>query len=413
MPKRAKGITAAGVKSLPPGSCTDGGGLILLVRGPAARFWLYRYQVAGRRREMGLGAAVGRDAVSLAAARRRVDDLRQLVRANIDPLAKRDAEAAARAARLTFREVADRCIASREAGWRNNKHRAQWATTLETYAHPHFGDLAVADVDTGHVVAVLDQIWWVKPETASRVRGRIEAVLDFATAREWRHGENPARWRSHLENLLPARAKVMRVEHHAALPWREIGSFMAALRAQEGNAARALELIVLTAARTGEAIGARWPEIDFKTAVWTISAERMKAGKEHRVPLSEPTLVVLRGMLPLRNSGAGDWVFPGQKEGQPLSNMACLMLLRRMGRGDLTAHGFRSCFRDWAGESTAYLRELAEAALAHVVGNRVELAYRRGDALERRRPLMDAWADFCARGPAEEDNMVAIRKAVL
>jgi integrase len=417
MPKRAKGITAAGVKSLPPGSYTDGGGLILLVRGPAARFWLYRYQVAGRRREMGLGAAVGRDAVSLAAARRRADDLRRSVRAGIDPLAQRDAEAAAasasaaaKAARLTFRQVAGMCIASREAGWRNDKHRHQWQQTLTDFAYGHFGDLPVADVDTAHVMLALDPIWRVKPETASRVRGRIEAVLDYASAREWRRGENPARWRGHLESLLPARSKLATVEHHAALPWREIGSFMAALRAQEGNAAKALELIILTAARTKEAIGARWDEIDLKAKVWTIPAERMKAGKEHRVPLSEPALAVLLGMLPLRNPEAGDWVFPGQKEGRPLSNMACLMALRRMGRGDLTAHGFRSTFRDWAGESTSYPRELAEAALAHAIESKVEAAYRRGDALERRRPLMDDWASFCGRAPAaEEDNVVRLR----
>lgn len=418
MPRRAKGITAAGVKNLAPGSYTDGGGLILLVRGRESRFWLYRYQIGGRRREMGLGPAVGRDAVPLATARRRTDDLRRSVRAGIDPLAQRDAEAAAvkaaaaaRAAMLTFKQVAGMYIESHEAGWRNDKHRHQWGQSLSSFAYPYLGDMAVSDVDTGHVMAALEPIWRTKTETASRLRGRLEAVLDYARTRQWRSGENPARWKGHLENLLPARSKIAKVEHHAALPWRQIGTFMRELRAEEGNAARTLELLILTATRTGEAIGARWPEIDLGTGIWTIPANRMKAEKEHRVPLSPAAVVVLEGMLQVRNAEIGDWVFPGQKAGKPLSNMAALMLLRRMGRRDLTAHGFRSTFRDWAGESTNYPRELAETALAHTIGNKAELAYRREHALERRRPLMNDWATFCARAPSDESNVIPIRAA--
>jgi integrase len=241
------------------------------------------------------------------------------------------------------------------------------------------------------------------------VRGRIEAVLDYAKARGWRSGENPARWRGHVANMLPNRTKVARVEHHAALPWREIGGFMAELRDESGLGARALEFAILTAARTGEALGARWDEIDLQEAVWTVPGERMKAGREHRVPLSEAALAVLRTVLPLRDAKAGDWVFPGAKAGKALSGMAMLMLLRRMKRGDLTAHGFRSTFRDWTAETTGYPREVAEAALAHTLGDKVEAAYRRGDLFDKRRRLMDDWAAFCARPAAVGGTVTPIR----
>jgi integrase len=265
----------------------------------------------------------------------------------------------------------------------------------------------VQAVDVGFVMKVIEPIWAIKPETASRVRGRIESVLDWATARGYRQGENPARWRGHLENLLPKKSKVRRVEHHAALPYAEIAAFMAELRQQEGVAAHALEFAILTAARTGEVIGAKWDEIDPGERLWTVPADRMKAGKEHRVPLSDPALAILEGMRKIRQ---GDHIFPGGKAGRPISNMAMLMLLRRMGRGDLTAHGFRSSFRDWAAERTTFPAEVAEMALAHTVSDKVEAAYRRGDLFQKRRQLSDAWAQFCVAAPAA-GQVVPIRTA--
>ena len=292
--------------------------------------------------------------------------------------------------------MAELYVADHEAAWRNAKHRAQWRSTIATYAFPAFGDQPVAAVDTGDVMKALGPIWRAKPETAGRLRGRIEAVLDYATAREWRRGENPARWRGHLSKLLPARGKIARVQHHAALPWKEAGAFMAALRAEQGVAARALEFVVLTAARTGEALGARWAELDMDGRVWTVPAGRMKAQKEHRVPLSDPAMALLMRMAEFRPADANDdYVFPGQRKGKPLSDMALTMLLRRMGRADLTVHGFRSTFRDWCAEATSHPREVAEAALAHTVKDKVEAAYRRSDLFEKRARLMDEWADWC------------------
>jgi integrase len=268
----------------------------------------------------------------------------------------------------------------------------------------------VQAVDVGLVTKALEPIWHEKPETASRVRGRIEAVLDWATARGYRQGDNPARWRGHLENLLPARAKVRRVEHHAALPYGEIGAFMEDLRRQEGIAARALEAAILTAARTSEIICARWDELDFEAKLWTIPATRMKAGREHRVPLAEPMLANVELMETIR---LGEFVFPGGMAGKPLSNMAMAMVLRRLGRGDLTVHGFRSTFRDWAAECTNFPREVAEMALAHTLSDKVEAAYRRGDLFEKRRQLMEAWAKHCATTKINKgtDNVVSMARA--
>jgi integrase len=271
------------------------------------------------------------------------------------------------------------------------------------------GNLPVADVDTAHVMATLEPIWHAKPETAGRVRGRIESILDYAKARGWRTGENPARWRGRIANLLPKRGKVQRVQHHAALPWRDMGAFMVALRTEAGTAARALEFTVLTAARTGEVLGARWGEVDLSDAVWTVPSDRMKSGREHRIPLSEAAMAVLNALHPLIGAEPDDWVFPGGRAGRPLSGMAMLMLLRRMGRGDLTTHGFRSTFRDWTAETTAYAREVAEAALAHALGDKVEAAYRRGDLFEKRRRLMEEWAMFCFR-PTSAAEAVPLRK---
>jgi integrase len=422
MPRRAAGLTAAKVRTAAPGRYGDGNGLYLLVRSPEARFWLFRYTIAGRMREMGLGRA-GADAaaVPLAEARAKAAELHRAVRAGSDPLQQRAvAAAAARAAEqeatirsITFSAVADRFLAAHEAGWRNPKHQSQWRNTLQTYAHPHVGDLAVADVDTAHVLSVLEPIWHKKPETASRIRGRLEAVLDYAKVRGWREGENPARWRGHLDHLLPSRAKVAPVEHHAALPWGEIGAFVARLREQPGIAASALEFVILTAARTGEALGATWAEIDMKAAVWTVPAPRMKAKKEHRVPLSDAALAVLRAMAGLRTTDdPGAYVFPGARPRKPLSIMAMAMVLRRMDRGDLTVHGFRSTFRDWAAEATSYAREVAEAALAHALPDKVEAAYRRGDLFEKRKRLMEEWATFCERPMPVRGEVVPLRRVV-
>jgi integrase len=371
----------------------DGGGLYLQVAANGAKSWIYRYMLSGRAREMGLGPL---HIISLSEARTRAAECRRLRLDGIDPIearaTKRD-EAKLEAARsMTFDACARAYIDAHEAGWQNAKHREQWRNTLKTYASPEFGNLPVQAVDVRLIMKALEPIWHTKPETASRLRGRIEAVLDWATVRGFRNGENPARWRGHLDKLLPARSKVRKVEHHPALPYREIPAFMAALREQEGFAPLALEFLVLTAARTGEVIGARWEEFDLNERVWTIPATRMKAGKEHRVPLSERVVAIVQEQQEMR---LGEFVFPGQRAGKPLSNMAMLKLLDRMGREDVTTHGFRSTFRDWAAEQTNLPREVAEMALAHTIGDKVEAAYRRGDLFEKRCELMQEWERYC------------------
>jgi integrase len=376
-----------------PGMHPDGAGLYLQVSARGARSWILRYTLGGRTREMGLGALAD---VSLAEARKRAAEARKLCGEGIDPIearnAARRAERIAAASAVTFADCAASYVEAHKAGWRNAKHAAQWSATLRTYACPKLGKLAIQAVDTGLVLKVLEPIWRVKPETASRLRGRIEAVIDWATARGYRTGENPARWRGHLAKLLPARAKLRAVRHHPALPYAELPAFMAALRAQEGTAARALEFAILTAARTGEVVGARVEEIDRKEQVWTVPAARMKAGRAHRVPLSRSALAALEGVW--RPEGAA-FLFPGHKPGKHLSNMAMLALLKRMGRADLTVHGFRSTFRDWAAERTGHPREVVEMALAHSIGDKVEAAYRRGDLFDKRRTLMNDWARYC------------------
>jgi integrase len=383
-------LTALKIKGLKPGRHGDGGGLWLQVRDAERRSWLFRYTLHGRAREMGLGPAGD---VSLAEAREAARKCRAMLREGLDPLEQRRAARQAAHA-VTFREVCDRYLAAHQAAWRNEKHKWQWRQTLDL-ACQRIGARSVRDVDTGDVMSVLEPLWRERTETASRLRGRIEAVLDYATARDWRAGPNPAAWRGHLAKLLPAPGKVARVAHFAALAWPEIAPFMGELRAQEGVAAAALEFTILTAARSGETRGATWAELDLASAVWTVPASRMKAGREHRVPLSDVALAVLRRMEPLR-SGPDGYVFPGARAGRPLSDMAMIALLRRMGRGDLTAHGFRSSFRDWCAEATHYPRELAEAALAHTIEAKVEAAYRRGDLFAKRRALMADWAAHCA-----------------
>jgi integrase len=404
MPVRAAGLSAAKVKTAPSGRYGDGDGLYLFVRAPQSAFWVFRYTRAGRMREMGLGRARGRNAVLLAEARDKAGELHRMVKAGLDPLAERDAAAVAQQAKaeaqarhaITFRQVAEEYIAANAAGWRNPKHRAQWYSTLAAYAYPHLGHLPIADVSTDHVLGALRPIWQAKPETASRLRGRIEAVLTAATVKGVRAGENPARWRGHLAELLPARSKVAPVEHHAALPFADLPAFFLRLQAADGLGARALELAILTAARTGEVLGATWAEMDLDAALWTIPPVRMKARRGHRVPLSGVAVVLLRKLATIRQ---GEHVFAGQREAKPLSNMVLLMTLRRMKRADLTAHGFRSTFRDWAAETTSFPSEVVEMALAHAVGDAVEAAYRRGDLFEKRRALMEAWAIHCT-GPA-------------
>jgi integrase len=392
-----------------PGLYGDGGGLYLNVGPTGGKSWIFRFMLSGRAREMGLGAL---HTIGLKEARQKALDCRKQLLDGTDPLEARDAERNARrlnaASAITFSECAKKYIAANRAGWRNGKHADQWENTLTAYAYPVIGSLSVSAIDTGHVTKILEPIWTSKTETASRLRGRIEMILDYARTHRWRTGENPARWRGHLENVLPKRSKVAKVEHHAALPWKEIGSFMPKLTAEEGIAAMALRFAILTCARTGETIGARWPEIDLNGKVWTVPAERMKAGREHRVPLSADAVAILREVAKLKSDDNG-YVFPGRKEGQPLSNMAFLALLRRMGRDDITAHGFRSTFRDWAGE-TGKPDDIAEAALAHGKGDKVQEAYQRGDLLDRRRRLMDDWAAFCSRPYSESGKVVTMHR---
>ena len=391
----------------------DGGGLYLRITASGSKNWIYRYTLDGKLRDMGLGPLTS---VPLAQARKAAAECRRQRLAGLDPIAARRCERAAtkhKADAPTFRQCAEELIASHEIGWKNAKHRQQWRNTLATYAYPILGNLPVADVGTDAVLRVLQQpvpaeksnsasLWNTRSETASRLRGRIEAVLSWAKARGLRSGENPAQWRGHLDHLLPARSKVRRVRHHPALPYSEMPAFMARLRESDSISARALEFVILTASRTGEALGARFVEIDLEAKLWTVPAERMKAGKEHRVPLSPRAITIVKEMGGIRMS---DYLFPGMKQGKPLSDMALLMLLRDLRPGVVT-HGFRSTFRDWAAEQTLVPNFVAEAALAHVVADKVEAAYRRADLLEKRRKLMEAWAAYCGRSGA---HVVSLR----
>jgi integrase len=395
------------VKAGNRGMWNDGRGLYLKVNGPNSASWIFRYAAGGSPKDMGLGSVAD---VPLAKARELRDAQRRLRVDGIDPIGHRRVQRAARlvadAKAMTFAQCAAAYVASHEAGWGNATHRKQWTNTLAQYVYPVIGGLPVAAIDTALVMRAIEPIWKTVPETASRVRGRIEAVLDWARVRGYREAENPARWRGHLDHLLPARAKMQRVEHFAALPYTEIGTFMEALRSETSTAARALEFTILTAARTKAVLGATWSEIDFAARVWTIPASRMKAGLEHRIPLSAAALAVLAHMHALRVS---EYVFPGQRG--HLSQLTMLRLLRSMGRGNITVHGFRSTFRDWASELTGFPREVAEMALAHTIPSAVEAAYRRGDLFEKRRHLMEAWAQYCAQ-PAGDTGKVLPLKAV-
>ena len=396
MPRKLNNaLTSLSVKNAKAGRHADGAGLHLLVKESGARSWVYRFMLKGKSRDVGLGAA-GADGISLADARHLATLLRLKVKAGIDPLEEREEKAAAtlaaaqaaKVAGITFRTVAEMYIGANEASWRNDKHRQQWRNTLASYVYPVIGELPVADVGTDHVLEILEPIWEKKPETASRVRGRIETILDAAKARKYRVGENPARMRGHISQLLPARSLLTR-GHHKAMAYTDIPALISDLRQKAAMAARALEFVILTGTRTSKVLGATWSEIDLGNATWTIPASRMKAHKVHRVPLSPRAVELLMSLKSLGH----EFVFPADKGGR-LSTMAMSMLLRRM-KLDCTVHGFRSSFRDWAAERTDFAHELCEMALAHAISNKSEAAYRRGDMLERRRPLMIDWASHC------------------
>lgn len=395
MARQVNKLTARSVTAISkPGRHSDGGGLYLMVNASGSKQWLFLFRWQGKLKEMGLG---GLSSVPLSAAREAAAEARKAVAAGQNPIDLRKTAVSAAANVVTFGAFADELVGDIKSGFRNEKHRWQWRHTLEVYA-ASLRPLPIADVGTEHVLKVLQPLWKTKQETASRLRGRIERVLDAAKAKGLRSGENPARWRGHLDKLLPRRQKLQR-GHHPAMPYPDVPAFIVELRKREAVAALMLEFTILTAARSGEVVGAKWDEIDRKAKLWTVPASRMKAGKEHRAPLSARALEILDAAEVLRRED--DYVFPGPRKGKPHSNMAMLALLKkRMKLEDITVHGFRSSFRDWAGERTTFPREVAEAALAHVVGDEVERAYRRGDALEKRRKLMDAWAKFVGTKPA-------------
>jgi len=420
-------LSSTGLKAKAPGYHADGGNLYFRVSGTGTRGWIFRFALNGRTRDAGLGPY---PEVGLADARAKAFEFRQFVVAGIDPIEQRNGDlAAARvesAKTITFDDCRAAYIAAHEAAWKNAKHRQQWTNTLQTYATPVFGKLPVSAIDTGLVVRAIEPIWTTKPETAGRVRGRIEAVLDWAKVRGYRAGENPARWKGHLDHVLPAKSKVRKVRHHPALPYNQVGTFMEDLRSRQGIAARALELAILCAVRTGDIIGndrddkppMTWPQVDLGARVWTIPST--KTDTEHRVPLSAAAVAVLNEM---KEIATGDIVFPGMKAGQPLSNMAMLNVIGRMNGGgphyvdpkqnnaEVTPHGFRSSFRDWAAEQTSFPHDIVEMVLAHTIDSKVEAAYRRGDMLEKRRKVMDAWAAYCTKVQTDAGKAVGLARA--
>lgn len=389
------------IRDAKPGSTSDGEGLYLRITPQGSSSWQFRYTIAGKRRLMGLGGCAD---VGLAEARDKAAQARKQVKQGIDPLeAKHIEDVEEQAKATTFKDAANEYIKLHRAGWKNAKHAQQWENTLRDYVFPRFGDKPIQEVDTAQVLAVLKPIWQEKPETANRVRNRIELVIDAQRAQGLFTGSNPAAWRGHLDKLLPKRSKASKT-HHAAMDYRKLPEFYARLQGErESLSSTALALTILTACRTSEVLLAQWDEFDLDGALWTIPGERMKAGRPHRVPLSGEALRLLES-LPNRKG----LLFPGQRKGKPLSNMAMTMCLRKLKHPDLTVHGFRSTFRDWAAEETHYPNIVAEQALAHVVGNAVEAAYRRGDLLEKRRALMTDWAAYCTSKPV--DNVVNINE---
>ena len=407
MARETARLNALQVKNLTkPGYYCDGGGLYLQVSKSQSKSWIMRYTFDGKPCEMGLGSLV---TYTLAEARQRATAQRKLLTDGIDPLTKKHGDQLARRAAdaniITFDKAAAAFIEANSPAWRNAKHGDQWRNTLTTYASPVIGALPVFKIETTHVLRILSPIWATKTETATRVRGRIEKILDWAKVQGYRTGDNPAAWRGHLSEALPKPSKVAAAGHHAALPWVEVGAFMVALQSTQGAGARAMELIILTATRTSEVLNAKWSEFDLNAGLWIIPKERMKGFREHRVPLSAAALAVLDKAK--AESTGGDFVFTGRKQAA-LSNMACLQTLKRMGRSDLTVHGFRSTFRDWTAETTAYPRDVCEMALAHAIEDKSEAAYRRGDLIEKRRALMSDWAAHCAVVRVSGD-VVAIR----
>jgi integrase len=411
MPRKASELNALAVSRLAtPGLHYVGGvpGLALQVSPSGARSWVLRVVIGSRRRDMGLGA-YSQSGMTLARAREAALAAREKIKAGIDPIeqgrAARSALKAAQASAVSFEQAARAYIDAHESSWRNAKHAQQWRNTLETYAYPLIGSLLARDVDKEHVLSVLSPIWASKTETASRVRSRIESVLSFAMQANYRpEGLNPARWRGNLDKLLANPGKIAKSEHHAALPVADIGEFLQRLRTVDGGGARALEFLILTAARSGEVRGATWREINLDAAVWKVPGERMKGGREHRVPLSPAAVKLLRGLPRIAGT---ELVFPGARSG-PLSDMTLNAVLRRL-KVPAVPHGFRSTFRDWVSEHTNYPNEVAEMALAHAIGDKVEAAYRRGDMFDRRRQMMNAWAAFCAK-PQSNAAVIPIKR---
>jgi integrase len=417
--KKERALSPRGVETIKErGMHCDGGGLYLQVK-PSKdgkrinRSWIFRYTVAGRMRDMGLGPL---STIGLADARDKAKRMRAKLLDGVNPIDERKATRVKPADKsLTFDEATTQYLAQHEDTWKNAVHREQWRTSLRDYVAPVIGKLPVRDIETSHITKILDAIWKDKPETASRIRGRIESILDWAKVRGHRDGENPARWKGHLSNAYASptaskkakRARTGGSDHHSAMPYAEIGTFMTGLRQSLGTSVRALEFVVLTAVRSGEAVGARWDEFDLAAKVWTIPASRMKAGVAHRVPLSPRAMAILTEMAAIRES---DFVFAGQSAGKPVdpTTLRKQMLARVGGH---TVHGFRSSFRDWAAEQTNYPREICEAALAHVNSNKTEAAYLRTDLFNKRRQLMAAWSEFCGRDGSATGKVVPLHHA--
>lgn len=397
MSRSTKKLTAAKVKNTTqPGMYSDGEGLYLQVSKTSTKSWVLRYKRHGKAREMGLGALI---TVSLSDARIKALHYRKMLLEGEDPIFVRDQEKLAKrleetAGAKSFKDCAKEYITAHKASWNNEKHINQWENTLSSYAEPKFGSKPVEQVDTTLVMKCLEPIWYNKTETANRVRGRIESILDWAKVKGYRSGENPARWKGHLDQLLPAPSKVKKVKHHSAMPYKDIGDFISLLQKQESISARSLEFTILTACRTQEVLGAKWDELDLEDRIWTIPSDRMKMKREHQVPLTDRMLKIIKAMEMFKEK-ENDYIFPGSKEDKPQSNMTMLNLLKRVKRTDITVHGFRSTFRDWVAENTTFPGEVAEMALAHKIMNDVEAAYRRGNLLDKRRELMSDWDDYC------------------
>lgn len=408
MSRQVNRLNSLAVKrAIKPGRLADGAGLYLQVSNGGAKSWIFGFMIRGKEREMGLGSV---KTITLADARIRAAECRKMLVDGIDPIEARKAQVVKMAISESRMNTFDSCVesflAANESGWKNEKHKAQWRNTLNQYASPVLGNLPMQAIDTALVMKVLEPIWQTKNETASRVRGRIERIISYATAREWREGENPARWRGHLDQLLPRPSKVKIVEHHKALPYQDVHSFLKKLRQREGFAALALEFTILTVGRTSQVLLAKWPEFRIEDSLWIIPAERMKVKKEHRVPLSARACEILETM---RKATETEYVFPSdENDSEHFSDAALLAILKRMGL-DVTTHGFRSTFSDWAYETTAHSQEVIEMAMAHTVKNKTEAAYRRGDLLEKRRKLMDDWAKYVNSPVGTRSKVIPMR----